>query len=515
MNESQNVCRPLPPEAEKGTGPVLRLVKGPLPDIEDLDAILEGSEKVISNASVSGEHINKMIEERAELLERLWNVEAAREQRLQRVQDYDPFRGIDAGDYEQLVSAGVIDSVNAERLTKLDDVIDRLTSLDQPTAHSAAEFKRLSRLRKSFRKQLEGQLKAKRREVSDRRAEVENKVLGHYSKRTGPLESAIAEIEADPRVSERLKALEEEEKRKLEEEAKQFMLGVGQSAESLGTRHEKVFERLAEITGNENIVQDLLSALLKERGQKQQSVFNGVRNRLIESIIDGDGKGRLKGAGEVVPWAGRSSNNPYIDTMNDLRYCGTRERLEAIAADGNTEAARLLRDCKQLADENAILRRLVGRKHIEDRETGKKLLGPFWAAFETRRQNDKDGTTAARKKKREETAKAEAEDRKLAAQILKRGGFVVTAPVMKCINGKQRCLGMKESAIRLERVKSKKNNEMWRVAEVSGAARSLEVGSTSPLNMSSFPSWLKEAAKEKFIMRGQDFVELLSYDSEE
>lgn len=493
----------------------MTLVKNTLPDIEDLDSILEESERVIAAASLSEKCIDEMVEKRQELLERLQNVNVIRGQCLSRVENYNPLRDLTSADYERLVSEEIVDTACAERLKKLDGVITRLESLDHPTDDAIAELERLTQLRICFHEKLESQIGKRQQEILERRAEVKSKVLEHYAKRTGVLEGVIAEIEANPRVVERFNAIAERERKALEEEIEKLLVSTSQFTQSLSTRHAKIFERLGEITGNESIVQDLLKALMEEHGRKQQSVFDRVRNRLIESVIEGEGERQLQKPKEVVPWAVRSTTIPYIEAMNSLRYRGNREALKAVADAGNEQAKRLLEQCEQILNENKVLRKLVGRKCTTDRKTGKKYLGAFWTAFETRKENDKNGITEARKKKRKETAKREAEVQKVTTEIIKRGGFVVTVPVVRQIRGKQQVVGKKEGVVRLEKTRSKKGNEHWTVAEISGVTNGLQVGSTSPLNMSSFPSWLRESARNKFIMHGEDFDELLVYESEE
>jgi hypothetical protein len=131
-------------------------------------------------------------------------------------------------------------------------------------------------------------------------------------------------------------------------------------------------------------------------------------------------------------------------------------------------------------------------------------LGLFWAAFETRNKNDKEGITAARKKEREEAAKREAAFKKSAEEIIKRGGFVVEVPIVKEIRGKKEIVGKEKGVVRLEKEKSKKGNEYWKVAEVFGATNVLKVGDASPLDMRAFPQWLRESARLYFTMHSEE-----------
>jgi hypothetical protein len=122
--------------------------------------------------------------------------------------------------------------------------------------------------------------------------------------------------------------------------------------------------------------------------------------------------------------------------MNFLRFHGTEKALQAAAEAGNEQAKKLLEQREQIIAGNEVVRRLVGPQWITDRKTNEKRVGAFWAAFETRKKNDKEGVTAARKKEREEAAKREAAFKKATEEIIKRGGFVVEAPVIKEIRGK-------------------------------------------------------------------------------
>jgi len=490
-----------------------------LPDIKDLDSLLEESEKVATVASLSEKEIDELVEKRQESLERLQNVDAIREQRLQRTEKFNPLKDLIPADYDRLVQEGMIDTDYAKRLKKLDAVIAKLESLDYPTADAVAELERLTQVRNSFRERIESQIEEKQQELSERRENIKNKVLEHYEKRAEELEEIIAEIESNPRVIERLHAMAEQERKefeeKIEQERKKLLVEAARFIQSLSVRHANAFNRLGEITGNEKIAEDLLKALEEEDKRKQRSIFDKVRNSIIESIIDGEGKQQLKEPKEIVPWEVRSTSIPYIDAMDTLRYSGTTEALQVAADAGNEQAKHLLEQREKILGENEVLRKLVGRKWITDRKTGKKYLGAFWSAFETRKENDKNGITEKRKKEREEAARREAEFQKAAAEIIKRGGFVVEVPIFKQIKGKRQVIGKEKGVVRLEKAKSKKGNEYWKVVETFGATNGLDVGDASPLNMRSFPQWFRDSARIHFTLNGENFVERLGYETKE
>jgi hypothetical protein len=250
-----------------------------------------------------------------------------------------------------------------------------------------------------------------------------------------------------------------------------------------------------------------------------------VRSRLITAIIEGEGDKQLKNPKEIVPWKVTSTSISYGPAINDLRFFQTEQALRAAAEAGNEQAKKLLEQREQILNENEAIRRLVGPQWITDRRTGERRMGAFWAAFETRKKNDEDGITAARKEERKEAAKREAAFKEAVDAIIARGGFVVEVPVVKNIRGQKAVIGKERGAVRLEKGRSpervvkdpktgretkKGGNEYWKVVEIFGAAGGLKVGQTSPLNMGAFPQWFREAAKPYFVMSGEDFIERMT-----
>jgi len=64
--------------------------------------------------------------------------------------------------------------------------------------------------------------------------------------------------------------------------------------------------------------------------------------------------------------------------------------------------------------------------------------------------------------------------------------------------------------VRLERRKSKRGNDFWQVVEVYGTTNGLKVGDASPLDMRSFPEWLRRSANLHFVKQGPNYVERLT-----
>jgi hypothetical protein len=498
--------------------------------IEDLDALLRESESVATVVSMSEKEIDEMVERRQESLDRLQNVEIIRESRLQRVENFNPLKDLKPSDYELLVQEGMVDAPYAERLKKLDGVIAKLESLDYPSADAKAELEKLSEVRNTFREKLESQIEERQQEIATWREEVKNKVLEHYSARVEELERTIVEIESNPRVMERLQTIAEKEMQaifaKREAEKKAFEAKVEQDRkatiqeanryiQSLSARHGNAFKRLGELLGNEKIANELVAVLSEEDARKQQGAFDRTRSRLMTTIIDGEGEKQLKDPKEIVPWKVAQASIQYREAIDFLRFHETKKALRAAADAGDKQAQKLLEQRDQIINGNEAIYKLVGPQWVMDRKTNERRMSAFWAAFETRKKNDKEGITATRKKEREEAAKREAAFKKATEEIVKRGGFVVEVPIIKEVRGKREVIGKEKGAVRLEKGKSKKGNEFWKVVETFGATNGLKVGDVSPLDMRSFPQWLRESAKPYFVMYGKDFNERLVYEAEE
>jgi hypothetical protein len=500
------------PRGERETATAKELAE--VPSIDQLDTILREAERVAKIASMSEKEIDEAIEQRQEALDRLQKLDVIRESRLKRVENFNPLRELTPSDYERLVQEGVIDPERAERLNKIDKLIEELESLDFPSAEAKAELEKLSEIRNDFRKRIESQIAELQQEIAERREEVISKVLQHYARRAAELERIIAEIESNPRVVERLHTIAERERQafqtQIEQERKKIIQEASRYIQSLSARHANAFKRMGELVGNENIANKLIEIIREGNEQKYRNVFDNIRSRLIAAIIDGEGEKQLEDPREVVPWKIRPTSIPYEDAINFLRFYGTEETLRAAADAGDEQAKKLLEQREQVIAGNEAIRRIVGPQWITDRKTGKKRLGAFWAAFETRKENDQKGITAARKKEREEAAKREAEFRKNAKQIIDRGGFIAEVPVFEEIKGKRVIVGKQRGVVRLEKRKSKKGNDFWQVVEVYGTTNGLKVGDASPLDMRSFPEWLRESANLHFVKQGANYVERLT-----
>jgi len=499
-----------------------------LPDIKDLNSILEKSEKVASIASLSEEEIDEKIKSRQEILDQYHDLELFQEQRLRRLEKYNPLKDLTLADYNRLLQEKVIDEEFTSRykstpeqyinfLKEMDSVVAKLESLKNPSTDAVAELERLSQIRISIRENLESQIEEKQQDLSEHLEKIKNRMFDNYAKRVEKMEKAFEEIvEGNPRIGERLEAMArnemKEKEEEIEQERKKLLAETSRLVQSLGAKNNNAFKRLAEITNNEDISQFLIEALEEEDPRKQQGSFDRERSHLIKSIIEGEDEQQLKDSKEVVPWEVYPTSIRYIDAIKTLQYGNFPKALRVMAKNGDEQAKRLLEQTKQIITENEALRKLLGKRLITDKKTNEKHLGTFWSAFEIRKANDESGLTKARKKEREEAKKKEQEFQKISAEIIKRGGFPVKIPIKeksKRGQGRPKTIGSKKGVVRLEKVKSKKgeNEYHWKVVEFTGATNELGVGTTSPLDMRSFPEWLSRSAENYFIKDGENFVE--------
>jgi len=487
-----------------------------LPDIKDLDIILKESEEVANIASLSEEEIDKMIERRQKAIDMYHNTDLVREERLRKTEKYNPLKNLTSSDYDRLIKEEIIDSDYTESLKKLDSIIAKLESLKNPSTDAVAELERLSQIRITIRENLESQIRQKQQEFSEEMEKTKGNIFEHYVKKSERMKEIFTEIEKNPRVLERIETMArkemEEKGQKIEQEQKKILTETNRLVQSLGARNTNAFKRLVEITNNKDISQILIKSLGEEDPRKKQSTFDRERSRLIKSIIEGEDEQQLKDPKEVVPWEVYPTSIHYIDAINTLQYGSFPKTLQVMADDGDEQAKRLLEQSKQVVAENKALRQLFGNKWITDKKTNEKRLGTFWSAFEIRKANDKNGLTETHKKERVEAKIKEQEFQKISAEIIKRGGFIVKIPIIERNKGKTQTIGSKKGVVRLEKVKSKKgeNEYHWKVVEVAGATDGLRVGiNTSPLDMRSFPEWLRKSAENYFTKDGENFVERL------
>lgn len=510
--------------AEKTGGPILSF---------DTNLLTE-SAQVLKAATLSGAEIDAALEKRLKTIETLRESYTKREERLHHVENFNPLAGLTASDYDRLVKENVIDTASGDYLKNLDATIKQFEEVKDPIPDILSQLERLGENRRAMQKEVARLIAEKQQEVDTRRESARGHVVAHYETRITRLEGTIAEIEKNPLVRDRLdkdeKARREAERVRQEEEERERKKAqeavdkeVPRTLQSVGDKHKNAFHRMGELVGDAEIGEKLRAAVtalheaqdavgkaesstekkrlaqeVREADRELYNVIHGVKKRLLDAIVEGDGDKQLKQPSEIVPWEVRSSN-AYFPAMNFLQSKEVTARMSGLLAEGKPVpwAEPYLR----IRDENEALKRLIGGKFLKDRG-GKKTgeLTELYAAFEIRKKNDEAGVTAARKAEREAVAKGKVEFNKNAAEIVGRGGFMVMGG---------------QGVVRLEKVKGQKGTELWEVAEVYGKTGDLKVKSRSVLSMRGFPNWVGEAARTCFITQGQNFVERLQYGPED
>jgi len=376
--------------------------------------------------------------------------------------------------------------------------------LTYPTKESIDTLTTLSSTQKDCRAVIEGKIEEKQRKIEKRKDKTKENLLGHYKNMAEEWNKILLEIDANPRVAERLVKIAEQKRKNFEaqiaKEKKEVLEQANRFIQSISARHTSCLKKLGNVINNENIAEDLSNASKEIEWQKRQTVMENTRRILTKSIMESEGGNQLNDAKEIVPWKVTSSVN-YISAVNYLRFATSGLLKEMAEKDGDESAKQTLLKAKEIMDQNEMFRQLIGKEFLD--KNNKKLLGWLWAAIEKRKQNDSMGITDVLKKRREEEAQ-KIEERKKKKEIFEkatsdlvaRGGFRIRVPVYDTMRGKRVFIRDEDGAVLLQKMRTKEGSEYWKVAEILGetANKFLKVGSASPLDMKSFPEWLRKSA---------------------
>ncbi len=447
------------------------------------DDILAETEEVIATASMTKEEVDTKIDERQKAIDELRALMEEKEENMQKLDEESEAINLSLTDYEQLVKEGLIRQEHADKFQKIDEAIAQLESLKEIDDTAAAQREKLLGMKKAINEKLEEKIIATQEENAARIEKAKNDIFKDYAVRVGILDNLIAEIEANPKVIAQLyetaKSEMDAQKKEIQEKQAERLREYERVMQSLDAKHQNAFANINKAFGGEDvdIADELSKAMDEKKPQKKWDTFNTVRRHLIKSIIEGEGEEQIKEPKEIIPWLMKATSVKYFDAINMIASAPVQKELEELAASDNERAARLLDKSKKIIRENEMFRMLIGKKKIIDKKTKKERLGDVWAAFEKRKDDD---------------AFKEA-----AAEVLEKGGFVVDVPIYKKVKGKNVEAGKKKGAVLVEKTKSKKGSEVWKIVAVAGAAQEkVKVGQTAPLDMSSFPHWLKEGAQK-------------------
>jgi len=465
----------------------------------DLSSILQLAEGQMRIAQMSADDVDKLVAERQKLLEETY----ARVQANNIDDVYTPLAGIGVTDYERLQDEELLSSEDVVSYKKTDDTIEKMKGmLDENSTQG-------------FRDALEDLGNARLEE----RADLYQDILDAREvsqKEFNTIIDRIAEIEGMPMVKARLQDMATEEMRldeiKKEErellniESKERAIAetlkkARSGASSLSMRHDNTFTALKQYTGDDTIEEQLKNAY-RSNGR---NVFDSVLKKLEQAIVGGMGKDRLERPDQVVPWRNQSSSIPYMDALNFLRNLNVQKIISQHANDeGKLESL-----VEEVLEENEVLHRLYGAPYYTDYKTGQKKEGSFWAAFRTRKENDKNGMT---KKIREERVahEKEAETYRLEVEsIVHRGGCRVLVPRYEKKGNKMVESIPKAGAVLVSVRMNKKELPLFEVSEAVGGAVDMKGKTYVETGM---PEWLKKGLGQKGI---DDLKETLNKKEED
>lgn len=339
-------------------------------------------------------------------------------------------------------------------------------------------------------------------QTEERRERLRNAISSYYSERAGELEDIVKEIEANPKVAERLEQMEEKHQHELEEQKQQTIKEVAQTIQSMADRANNAFGRINQLIESENIEEELLKAL----GSSDKKVFNSVRDRLINAILSGEGEMQLANANEITPWGAKGSR--YSQQKDFLISAEITAMLEKMAEEGDEKAQQLLEQRSRVTNQDTIFRMLVGRVY---KDKDKKQKMPFWKAFDTRKERDKQRTSEEIKDQQE----AIKENQEKLNKILEEGGLRVRVPLEEVIHTragvKRRKVGTITGAILLKKETSKKGTPMWHIIEAANIPEGVSlIGRKSTLDMGQFPYWVRESAKGNFEEEDGNFTKRIT-----
>lgn len=496
-------------------------------DLSDLlesgEQILEAEAKQAQLAAMTKAEVDAMIRRQHEAITEMMEAEKMLETQLKKIEEENPFMNgsVEEEDIDRLQSEGIVNTKLAGDLKKVFKMLNDLAKVENPTSAALAHHQKVVLTLEAIRKQIEGVIEVKQAEIRERREKLKEAILSDLSEKNKRMEAVIAEVMANPRVVERLQeltdALEAEQAEAEKKQTEDTLKEAGMTLQSLTARHKSSIERLKSVLKKPDIMHELAVELLKN-DPTHEKTFESTRRALKEAILEKENDEQIKSPREVVPWE-NSTSIDYREGIDFLKSKSVVDTLRHLADDGNEKAKKLLELRSTLLVENDVLRKLFGPKWSVNDKTKERFPGPFWDLFEQRKQLPairaaQEARTKAERAAQEarEKREAEAKEKKRAdfmesaKEILGRGGFVVDAPVYQKDRFGIRLVGKELGVVRLEEAVGAKSYKVWKVAEVLGNTGDLKAGMVFDLALTSSPHWLREAAKDAYVMDGPKFV---------
>ena len=366
------------------------------PDLGDLDDLLGESAQMAKTALMSEQEVDELLTKREAYIDRYTTASRNKESRLRRVEGFNPLKDLDAEDYDSLIAEGVVDRDYADKLEHLDEVIEDLEAVSSPSEEILARLAQLLERRAPVREWLEGKVQDRKEALAQRREDVRAKLEAFYIRRINELTAAVVEIEANPRVQDRLDKEAEVAVAELKAQRQEVIREVTRYVASLSARHGRAFNRLTQIAG-EAAVTSLMDIPQQRDSRTRTRIVGEVREAIMDGILKETGDKQVREPKEIVPWAARTSSIDYFGALEFLRTSKRMDELKRMPGAEEQQAQRLLEDRDRILLENEVLRSLFGSKWRVDAKTKKKTLAPFWAAFDRRVAADKKKANVAAK----------------------------------------------------------------------------------------------------------------------
>jgi|GEM_PF-2141605 len=453
------------------------------------------------------QEIDNLIKQREFAKKRLEKMDSWKKERQKKLEQFaSSLDTIDSSDYDSLKKVGLLTQEHAHKLKEIDTQVQIIKKMEHPSDEFTQKIEQLTDYLGRANQEIREAIRQKQGQFTDRIEKLKNKLAEMYIKRSEELTALLKNIESQPRVMDRLKEIEEEQTQKKETEEREIQIKLlselTRAAQSMRDRHTNAFKRLAEILNNPAVKDESLAALEQSKKsttiKQSEDYFREIGDHLIKSVLTGENDKQIKSLKEITPRV-MPGGIDYSEAKRNLENAANLAAISALAEKGNAQAKKLLEQREQLLQESAALDKILEQKNRE----GKNIL---LDKLQKRRENDTSGMTEKLKKAHQEQEKAtqltktEQEKKKLEMEELaKKGGFYVTIPQQIFTEGQWHSTGRtNQGAVLLEKTMSKKGNAIWKITEVAGAAEHANIlGKTSTLDMSGFPTWLKNAAKQK------------------
>ncbi|MFH0905506.1 MAG: hypothetical protein V1826_02190 [bacterium] len=469
----------------------------------DLDSLIAETNKLINVAGPTRTEIDKMANRYPEVLGGIEQASAQCDEMIAAAKRELSLPGnLSPDQLDELASLALINPDYAQKIQTIDSAIAKLKNLAEPTIETGDKLTQLNNVRAGIRAGIEQTISRRRDELA---AELEKRIKeieAATAESAAALINELRQLEANPRVMARLEEMRIEQARQaqLEKElAQKEVLKIAQRfSQSLRNRYAAVAARIAEITGrqalssaNEWLWQ--VTAETDEQRQQRGEFLKGVKNELVDSILDGESLQQVREPREVVPWLTSAKAIRYGEAYNYLTNRDVQQALAELAEAGSQQAAEVLSDWSCIQEFHDAFDFMFGRKYFTDPRTKERRPDRFWAAFEQRQHNDASGETKRRQERKAchaaETAKLEIE----IGDVVSRGGFEVEVPVTRRNrSGQIEVVAVRRGAVRVKKRPGVALSTVLVIVEAVGAASEHRIlGQTSPEDGRSFPQWVR------------------------